>query len=54
MKVVQNEAWHICILCDDLPLVYGLWKLHLVNKRLNKLQKSIKKLKMVISLDIKV
>jgi len=54
MKFARNEACHICILCDDMPVVYGLWQLHLVNIRINNLQMTIKKLQMVISFDRKV
>jgi len=53
MKVARNEAWHVCILCDDMLVVHGLWLLHLVNIRIKKLQMVIKKHQMVISFEIK-
>ena len=54
MKVAQIEAWHICILCDDMLVVYGLWQLHLVNSRIKNLHMAIKKIKLVISFDREV
>jgi len=40
MKVARNEAWHVCILCDDMLVVHGLCLLHLVNIRIKKLKKT--------------
>ena len=54
IQVAWKVALHISILCDDLPVAYGLWQLHLVNIRIEKLQMAIKKLQMVISFDRKV
>jgi len=43
MKVARNEAWHVCILCEDLLVVYGLWKMHLVNIRIKNTSNGLKK-----------
>ena len=36
IQVAWKVALHISILCDDLPVAYGLWQLHLVNIRIKK------------------
>jgi len=43
MKVLKRGVVYLHVLCVDWSLVYSLWKVHLVNIRINKLQIAIKK-----------
>ena len=49
VKITRNGGGDLHVLCVDLSVVWGLWRLHLVNIRINKLQMTMKKLQRLIT-----